>query len=133
MTVMENSSPILSEADWPIKQGLPGVFSGHLQTVFTSDWLEIVGNETLMCIRAVHAPTVTVKAAAFPSLTTSHSITTKFNMSESWLTDDLCEVQCKRLLISSKNVKEKKNPSWITTLMSLTSLPGGECGGGHTL
>lgn len=58
MTLMENSSPTQSEADWPIERGLPGVFSGHLRTVFTSDWLESLGNKKLMCIGAVRAPSV---------------------------------------------------------------------------
>lgn len=48
LTPIENSSPILSEAEWLIEHSLQVVCSGHLSTVFSSDWFEVVGNEKLV-------------------------------------------------------------------------------------
>lgn len=108
MTLMENSSPTQSEADWPIERGLPGAFSGHLRTVFTSDWLESLDNEKLMCIRAVRAPTVAFSLAHFvaPHHHKGQHVRVLLDRPSSGSTVQRCDGKCL---------------SWITTLMPLTS------------
>lgn len=110
MTLMENSSPTQSEADWPIERGLPGVFSGHLRTVFTSDWLESLGNKKLMCIGAVRAPAVEFSLAHFIALhhNKGQHVRVLVDRPSRGSTGQCCDRKC--LL-------------WITTLMSLTSSP----------